>query len=166
MQAPSTVNTSGKTCRQLYRFSWSGWNQHEHTWTGEQVTSSRTFARQNRSSSFRPIRRRQWNARIYLIHQKRGTNHRSTRRPMKMKWPGSGKDLPLIPRCNNLDKEKRMRLQKKGRTVFPRKRILTIRRTVLLTVTRMPGVTTDLLQVQKGIEGVTPGLQQVLDKKH
>jgi hypothetical protein len=85
---------------------------------------------------------------------------------MKTKWPGSGKDLPLIPRCNNLDKEKRMRLQKKGRTVFPRKRILTIRRTVLLTVTRMPGVTTDLLQVQKGIEGVTPGLQQVLDKKH
>ena len=60
---------------------------------------------------------------------------------MKTKWPGSGKDLPLIPRCNNLDKEKRMRLQKKGRTVFPRKRILTIRRTVLLTVTRMPGVT-------------------------
>ena len=101
-----------------------------------------------------------------LNPSKRGTNHRSTRRPMKMKWPGSGKDLPLIPRCNNLDKEKRMRLQKKGRTVFPRKRILTIRRTVLLTVTRMPGVTTDLLQVQKGIEGVTPGLQQVLDKKH
>ena len=72
-----------------------------------------------------------------------------------MKWPGSEKDLPLIPRSNNPDKEKRMRLQKKGRTVFPRKRILTIRRTVLLTVTRMPGVAPDLLQVQQGIEGVT-----------
>jgi hypothetical protein len=86
---------------------------------------------------------------------KRITDHRSTRRPMKMKWPGSEKDLPLIPRSNNPDKEKRMRLQKKGRTVFPRKRILTIRRTVLLTVTRMPGVAPDLLQVQQGIEGVT-----------
>ena len=110
---------------------------------------------------------------------KRITDHRSTRRPMKMKWPGSEKDLPLIPRSNNPDKEKRMRLQKKRRigniwkgnvtkgfhvgkmtfgkmrTGFPRKRILIIQRTVLLkevtkTVTAMPEVTPDLLQVQKG----------------